>query len=127
VIFAIDPTVSFLYDTTVLEKSAWKQRAQTMSRARKKLVHRSKRSGKAFRDAVSAHALAMEEPLRHATQFCQALLMVHRPGDDEIDALAFIAGEAFLRLEDVQSELHGIFAALRGRAMPEAVEFPDNR
>jgi hypothetical protein len=58
--------------------------------------------------------MAMGEPLRHALHLVRAAEIAHRPGDDEMDALNFVAGEAFLRLEFVQSELNAIYAALNG-------------
>ncbi|HEY1632562.1 MAG TPA: hypothetical protein VGF56_14700 [Rhizomicrobium sp.] len=54
----------------------------------------------------------MEVPLRESLQFCRALAIAHRPEDDEMEALSFLAGEAFLRLETVQEELRGLLAAL---------------
>ena len=75
-------------------------------------LKRRVRKAKAFRHAVSSFAMEMEEPLRHATQFVRAILMAHRPEDDEIDALSFVAGEAVLRLEDCETALHGLFDAL---------------
>ncbi len=55
----------------------------------------------------------MEEPLRHAAQFVRAVQIAHRPEDDEMEALAFVAGEAFLLLEFVQEELQGLFQDLQ--------------
>ncbi|HEY1631698.1 MAG TPA: hypothetical protein VGF56_10290 [Rhizomicrobium sp.] len=63
--------------------------------------------------------MAMEEPLLHATQFCQAIQIAHNEGDEEMEALAFVASEAFIRLEFVQAQLRAIFAALSGNDAPE--------
>jgi len=75
---------------------------------------RRKRRGR-FRAAVGARAQAMEVPLRESLQFCRAVAIAHRPEDDEMEALAFLAGEAFLRLETVEAELRDLFAVLEAR------------
>ncbi|HEY2069553.1 MAG TPA: hypothetical protein VGG48_08375 [Rhizomicrobium sp.] len=68
---------------------------------------------------MSQRLLAMEGPLRHAIHLSRAVMIADNPGDDEMDALCFVAGEALLRLEFVESQLRAIFATMDGKAVPE--------
>ncbi|HEY2071037.1 MAG TPA: hypothetical protein VGG48_15885 [Rhizomicrobium sp.] len=78
-----------------------------------KRARRAERQLEALRAAVSEPALAMEEPLRHAEHFLRAILMAEQPHNEEVDALAFVAGEAMLLVEDSREALAQIFAALK--------------
>lgn len=76
-------------------------------------LKRRVRRAEAFREAVSSWAMEMEEPLRHATQLCRAIEIAHRPCDDEMEALSFVASEAHTRLETVEEMLRGLFETLK--------------
>ena len=74
---------------------------------------RARKAYAAFREAVSARVLGMEEPLRHAAQFVGAIEIAHRPEDDEMEAFAFVVSEAYQRLEFVNAELQALFRDIR--------------
>jgi hypothetical protein len=87
----------------------------------RKRVRRARRTAEALRAAVAAvseQALAMEEPLRHAGHLARAILMAEQPDNDEVDAFAFVAGEAVLRIEDCQAALNAMFEALEMGVRP---------
>lgn len=48
-----------------------------------------------------------------APQLCRAIEIAHRPCDDEMEALAFVASEAHTRLETVEEMLRGLFETLK--------------
>jgi hypothetical protein len=56
------------------------------------------------RDAV-ALAQEMEEPLRHAINLTRVIAQAYRPDDEDMDALAFVATAARLKLEEVNDLL----------------------
>ncbi len=58
----------------------------------------------------------MEEPLRQALQFVRVIALAHLPHDEEMEAIAFVAVEARLRLEAVEGVWRKLYS--EARAMP---------